>query len=331
MTFSDILADVYRNLGEPSSPATATVTRLKAYVNEAMRVMYSDPALAERLIRNVQDVTATMTITSVASQARYVVRDAAAKILSIADRTNDRVLLPMSVQDYREVNPDPSAYTGTPTHYVVIGRVGVHSVPSNASEIFAKSTAAGDTQNITARFIRTGGVRVNLTKALTGTVAVSFDTGFTDVVDVQDVFLSTAAAGTITVHEDSGVGTELASIPIGATRARYTGVYLWPTPSAANTYAVDYRHDISDMTADNDEPLLPSDFHFLLSIYAQWKHLGIKSDDTRAALLEQEWQRGLQRLRYFLSTQNYDIPVAGRQRRHGYSRLGGFYPADTYF
>src|SRR5687768_8614449 len=128
MTFSEILADIYSDVGYQSSPASDVVSRIKRYVNEGLRVVVGEPQ-----ITRVLDADGPFTVASVASQARYVVPEAASRILKISERTNDRTLSALSLDEYRRREPDPASVTGVPTHYVPIGRVGVAVQPSDAS------------------------------------------------------------------------------------------------------------------------------------------------------------------------------------------------------
>lgn len=329
-TLSVILGNIYRDIGEPSSPATTTTTRLTQYINEGLRIIVSDPCIADRVRGHVQGTTNTMPITSVASQARYVVRDAAAQIIRIADRTNDYTLQSMTHDEYRLRTPDPSAYTGTPTRYVDLGFVAVEKVPTNASQIFVKSTDAADTtQTAFVEVVRTNGVRGALSATLNGTTAVSLNASITDVVDIHDFYLSASGAGTVTLHEDSGSGTQLAFVAIGQSRPRYTGILLWPTPAASDIdYAVDFLHQNSGLENAGDEPQFPPEFHWLLEVYARMRHYE-KSDDGRYRAVQEQWEQGRKDLRYWMQRRD-PVQVVGRSRRIGISRLGGYYPADTW-
>src|SRR5687767_12968818 len=113
MTFSALLTEIYGELGYQSSPASDVVARVKRYVNEGIRVVMGEPGLIR-----LSDSVTPITIASVASQAQYAVPEAAARIQSITERTNDRSLRAMSRNEYRRLEPDPSSITGLPTHYV---------------------------------------------------------------------------------------------------------------------------------------------------------------------------------------------------------------------
>jgi hypothetical protein len=323
VTFSEILADVYADLGYQSSPASAEVARLKRYINQGLRAVLGEPGLSRLL-----DSDSPFTVASVASQARYVVPEAVAAIRGISERTNDRTLRAMSLGDYRRADPDPASSTGTPTHYVPIGRVAVAVQPSNASEIFVDSTAAGDTGTAYLEGIITGGYRRTLSVSMTGVTAVSFSAAVTSFIEIEDFYISAAAVGTVTLHEDASGGTELARITIGQKRPRYYGYYLWPTPAAAADYLVDYRREVTELVNDADEPPLPTDYHDLLSAYARMRHYE-KQDDGRYTVAQDYFKKRLSQLKYATQTGPDELPVMGG-RLIGHSRLGPWFPADTY-
>ena len=85
----------------------------------------------------------------------------------------------------------------------------------------------------------------------------------TDHIEVTKFYLSAVAAGFVTLFDAAVAGNELARIEIGKAYSRYVGIQLFPTPSAAVTYYVDYTRVIPDMVNPADEPLLPEDFHEL--------------------------------------------------------------------
>jgi hypothetical protein len=321
VTFAEILSDVYADLGYQSAPAAGEIARLKRYVNQGVRAVLAEPGLA-RLI----DSDAPLTVASVASQARYVVPEAVAFIHGISERTNDRSLRSMSMQDYRRLEPDPATVTGTPTHWVPIGRQAVAVQPSDASEIFVDSTAAGDTGTAYLEVITTGGYRRVLSVTMTGVTAVSFSASVTDIIQIEDFYLSANAVGTVTLHEDASGGTELARITIGQKRPRYYAYYLWPTPAAAVDYLVDYRRELVELVNDTDEPPLPTDFHDILPAYARMRHYE-KQDDGRYNVAQAHYQKRLSQLKYATQTNPDDLPVMGG-RWVGHSRLGGWFPAD---
>jgi hypothetical protein len=322
MTFTELLAAVYEETGYQSSPAAAVVTRIKRCLNEGVRAILSEPGMAR-----LADSDSPATFATVAATARYVVPESVAIIRHMTERTNDRALLPMSLSEYRRLMPDPSAHSGTPTHYVPIGRVAVATQPSDASEIFVDSTAAGDTNTAYIEGIITGGYMRTASVSMTGTTAVTLSASI-EFIEITDFYLSAAAVGTVTLHEDSGAGTELARITLGALRPRYYGFYLYPTPSAAVTYYVDYRREVVELVNNTDEPPLPTDLHPMLIAYTVAREFELKGDQDRFLIAKSRYQTWMNKLKYQTQALADDIPVMGRARRGENSRLGGFYPAD---
>jgi hypothetical protein len=322
MTFTAILSDVYADVNLVSSPAATEVARIKRYVNEGVRVVLGEPGLTR-----LADSDAPVTVASVANQARYVVPEAVARIMGMSERTNDRTLAAMSLGEYRRREPDPASMSGSPTHYVPFGRTAVAVQPSNASQLLMDSDAAGDTNTAYIETIRTGGLMKSASVAMTGVTAVNI--GNSDVIEVTDLYLSAVAVGTVTLVEDASGGTVLATIAIGALRPRYYGFYLWPTPSAAVDYLIDYRRETVELVNDTDEPPLPTDYHYILSAYARMKYYE-KTDDTRYGIAKGAFDQALSRLKYATQTGADELPVMGRRRVTGHSRLGGMYPSDTW-
>jgi hypothetical protein len=322
MTFSEILTALYDDLYQSSTPASAVTARLKRYVNQGLRVLLNEPGLAR-----LRDSDAPHTFASVASQARYVVPEAVARILHVSERTNDRTLGVMSLSEYRHLEADPASVTGTPTHIVPIGRTAVSVQPADASRLFVDSTSASDTNTAYVEGLVSGGYLRSVSKTMTGTTAVDIDTSITDWIEVTDFYLGTAAVGTVTLVEDASGGTELARITIGQKRPRYYAFYLWPTPAAAVTYYMDYRRELTELVNDADEPNLPTDFHYLLVAYARMREYE-KADDSRYRTALAEWQHGLGRLKYSTQVLADETAVMGRGRITGHSRLGAYYPAD---
>jgi hypothetical protein len=323
MEFSAILSAVYDECNYLASPASGVVTRVKRLVNEGQRALLSEPGL-----QRLADSDVPHTFASVASTARYVLPESVARIHHISETTNDIALEAMSLGRYRHADPDPASSSGTPTHYVPIGRVAVATQPSNASEIFVDSTSASDTNTAYIEGIITGGYTRTASVSMTGQTAVTLSAAITSFIEITDFYLSAAAVGTVTLHEDASGGTELARITIGAKRPRYYGFYLWPTPSAAVTYTVDYRREIADLVNDTDEPPLPTDIHPALVAYAVAREKE-KTGDTNGSLQAMaRYQKFLKHLKYQTQTLSDELPVLGRGAMVGRSRLGAWFPAD---
>jgi hypothetical protein len=323
MTRADLERAVYQECGHSDAPDTRIVTRIRRLLTEGVHAVLGEPGLA-----HLADSDTPSVVASVASQARYVVPESIAAIRHISDRTNDRTLVPMSLAAYRALDPDAASTSGTPTHYVPIGRVGVAVQPADASDIFVDSTSGSDTNTAYLEGFITGGYQRRTAITMTGTTAISL--GITSFLELNDFYLSHPAVGTVTLHEDANGGTELARITIGETRPNYYGFYLWPTPAAVVSYYIDARRDVAPMTANTSEPPWPEDFHHLLVAYAAWREWTFKGDTDRGRDALQRYQVTLSRLKYFTQAQTDELPVMGGRRTVGHSRLGGYYPADTW-
>lgn len=324
MELSSILAAAYDETGNSSTPPTGITTRFTRFINEGVRVILGEPGLAR-----LQDSDLPFTFASVASTARYVTTESVARIVAITERTNDYRLSLMSLDTYRRIEPDPASNSGTPTHFVPIGKVALATQLADASAVFVKSTSASDGAGVTAYVegIITGGYLASSSVAMNGATAVQLP-NISSFIDITDFYISAAANGTVTLTEDSGIGTELARISATSKRPRYYGFYLWPTPASAITYYVDSRRETVELVNATDEPPLPTDFHPMLVAYVVWREYERLQDVERSAPAKARYDKFMKGLRYFVSTMNDELPVLGRGRLVGRSRLGGFFPAD---
>src|SRR5678815_3251991 len=259
MTFLDLQQDVFRRTNKPTSPESETVTRIKAFINQRHRSLLAMPGVDQ-----MRDSTSTFA--SVADTARVALPQALTRIKAMFQTTNNWRLGEKSLDWLRTI--DPQQMSGTPTTYIPKGYESVAVQPSDASAVFVKSSSASDTGTAYIQGIRTGGILGSSSQTMTGTTAVQIGT-LTDWVEITKFYVSTAAVGSITLHEDSGSGTELAQITIGRDRPYYFVVLLWPTPADVLTYTFDFTREILDMVQDTDEPYLPTDYHDLLSMGAR--------------------------------------------------------------
>lgn len=323
MTFAELLSAVYDECGYGSSPATQVQTRVRRWINQGMRSVLSQPGL-----QRLQDRAVPYEFTTTANRAQYSVPGAQARIISITERTNDRALMPMSLEQYRVADPDPTVTSGTSVAWVPIGRVGVATQPSDSSQVFVVSTSASDTATAYVAGVLSNGEVVTDTVTMTGTTAVPFSP--TAFVEITDFYLAQAAVGTVTMLEDNSGGTELARILSGTTRSSYLGFYLWPTPASAITYFVDARMRTTDLVNGEDQPPWEEDFHDLLVDYAVMRHFEHDEKPDRFIQAKARYDARLSQLKYFTQTLPGELPVAGRGRLIGHSRLGAWFPADYY-
>lgn len=288
MTFLEIKQKVFDRLQVSRTQTGLLNDTIGGFVNQWHRKILVQPVFEG--FRKTQ-----VTEASVANQWRY-----GTKLLDIeyiTERTNDRRLLKRTESWWRRRFPDPTKHTGLPWFWIPLGQTRIRKRPADASELFAISTSASDTNTISVEVVRTNGEVSLLSVTMTGTTGVSLASAITDVVDVMDVYLSAVAVGTVTLREDSGVGTVLSEIAIGNSKPRYTEFVLAPTPSSVLTFFLDGVARMTDLVNDFDEPLFFEDHHDILvdgAVYEYWLAHGRTKE---AQWLRDEITKGVQLMR----------------------------------
>lgn len=296
-----------------------TKQRCIDYLNVGQRQLLSTKRFAR-----LRD--AVVPLTSVANQADYVLIGVS-KPLRMWDTTNQWPLYEMSEPDYRRVNiPDVS---GTPEFFVWRGLKAVAKQPANASSLFVKSTAAGDTtQTAYIEGVITGGYQRSVSVVLTGTTAVNVSAAVSSWIRVDKFYLSATCVGTVTLTEDSGVGTELAQIVIGRTATPYQQLTLWRTPGGAYDYLLDVTRELTDLAQDTDAPILPTDFHDVLLEYAKREEC-LHLNDKRYAACAKTYDDRVKDLALWMAESGSIQPYSLGQPLAKPSQLGGWFPAAT--
>jgi len=299
MTFAQIKADVYRRCGFQATPAGDVSTRIAAFVNEVQQDILSEPGM-EVLLND------SVTFASVANQAQYGLPPEIDSIKLLRETTNRIRIEPMSLGEYRALYPDPSAVTGTPRRYVDLGYDAVAVEPSDASTLYVVSSSASDVGTAYLEGYISGGIPFSVSVTMTGSTAVAFSP--TAVIGVTKFLVDTAAVGTITLREDSGSGTVLATLGVGATYSRYRRIALVPTPASVITYTLDGQRVVTDMVADTDEPVIPSRFHRMLAIGARAKEYEKQNQIQRWQVARGEFVAELKKLKFWLYEQSVGTP-----------------------
>lgn len=320
MTRLEIIQKWCRRLGKDATTInTLAKQRCIDFLNERQRRILS----AKRFAR-LRDVP--VSLTSVADQADYALVGVS-KPLRMWDTTNERWIFAMSEAQYREINV--TGISGTPDAFVWRGLRPTAKDPSNASSLFVKSTAAGDTtQTAYVEGVTTGNVPRSTSVTLTGTTAVDVASTISTWERVDKFYLSAVGAGTITLHEDSGSGTELALIAIGQTNTQYQRVSLYQTPGGVYSYLLDVTRDITDLAQDTDTPLLPLDFHDLLLLGAlcdEYEHL----NDERLVVAQRNYDKREKELALWLAQTGTSEAYGLGQPMQAPSQLGSWYGAGT--
>jgi hypothetical protein len=322
VTRTEILtALAYRlNKTPPPDMDSATQARLLGFMNQSQRRLLTKPG-----IKHIRDVT--IPLASVADQATYVIPNFS-KLDRITDTTNQRALFEMSKQNYRLLNPVP--ISGTPEAFVwANAATEAAKSPSDASALFVKSTSASDTtQTVYVQGVITGNYPFSASVTLTGTTAVTVSSSLTAALRIDKFYLSAACVGTVTIHEDSGAGTELGRITIGKTNTPYFSITLYPTPSGVNDYLIDGTRAITDFDQETDIPLIPEDFHDVMilgPLADEYQHV----KDERYAVARDEYTSRVNELIYWLSECAVGQPWNLSQSWQRPSQLGSWFPANT--
>jgi hypothetical protein len=332
VTFKEIQDDALDAvLAITTAASSEPRTRIKRGINTWHRRLLQRPGFA-RLLRDFES-----TLTSVSGQAVYGLAQPLGRLNGLLDTVNRWPLRRRDLAWLRAQDPGV-AISGTPDTFVLRGWFPTQIPPANPSSIFAVLNTTG-TEGIVWQFLLSDGSVASGTTPANGTTAVQLGTAST-VVEILDLhYDNSQVSGTraLTIREDSGSGTILGIIapPIWAngnssqkaTKARYLRVQLWPTPTAAVAYTVDFTREMADLADDGDEPLLPPDYHYLLSLGAQHDELRRMSDD-RVGGVRQDLEQGLRALNRWL----WDLPTSygddayAAPRR---SQLGPMFPAGS--
>jgi len=321
MTRLEMEAAIYDWLNKAGTATidSNTQRRIRGYLNADIR-----DVLGRSGMEPLRMTTATFA--SVASQDAYGLPLEFARIDRIVDQSNYLALTERDLGWLRTVQPNPSP-GGTPYVWVPYGFQAVMIQPSNASELFVKSTLGSDNMNVSVEGFLTGGLARSVSAiALNGTTAVSLGATITTWEQVSKFYLSASPGGVISLHEDSGAGTTLAQIQRARLSSRYQSIRLWPTPSEVRTYHVDGLMAITELAADQDTPPCPEDFHELFVFGACYREL-LKLDDKRANDFKAMHTERLGKLRAFVND-NASKRIVPHAYPIGRSNLGPWAPAD---
>lgn len=319
MTVAQIIDDAM-TICNHATTVTATRTRFLRYVNQWHRRLLTRPGFM-RLLRDLEQ-----SITSVANQPVYGLSFPAGRLNGVHDPTNKRPLILRDLQWLRMVDSGLTA-SGTPTVYIPRGWFPVAQHPAAATGIFAVSDGT-DSRTILGEFLLSDGTRRTVQAGLLDTTPVQFGSLTTVVQILQLTPSGISFPRTITIRATSGVGPILGVIQPNELVPRYFQIQLWPTPSGVLPFTLDLTREMVDLT-EGDVPLLPLDFHFVLSLGCQAEEFR-KFDDDRWQAIRGDLDEAIIHLNAWL----WDLPAMDvydnvRPGGIGFSRLGGFFPAGT--
>lgn len=320
MRLIDLKKEVFHRLQFGANPPPDVQSRVLAELNQTYREILGRKSLS-RLRRSVQ------TFASVADTPFAVLPQAAVRVRSVQDRTRNTLLREISLPDLRAGDPGLSFTTGYPWGYAVYDTAAAVALdPTAAAALYVVSTSASDNSGVTAYIegITSDGMYRLANVSLNGVTPANLDSNVSTWLTVRKFYLSDRPAGTVTLTQGSG-GTELSRIVPGRTYARYTRIHFYGVPSSVNTYYADVDLHVEDMVQDQDEPLLPEDFHWLLPSGAiQLEYLRKEKRDL-FGIEAARFGHGLANLQVFI-----EAPQMSTSRRPAeFSQLGPMYPKGT--
>jgi hypothetical protein len=172
-------------------------------------------------------------------------------------------------------------------------------------------------------YVSSGAVDVN------GTTGTSFGATITTWTHITKFYLDFTPVGNVTIRQVVAAGHELSRIPISQTQGRYRKIALVPCPDSALTYTVECQREVPAMSAANDEPVIPVQFHRLLATGARMKEYEKQDQMARYDKAEKEFTKGMRKLKRFaFAASSGSLNLRGSQFGAP-SQLGAWYPAGS--
>lgn len=331
MTLAQIEARAYARLGyDAANPGAAVVARIRGFVNETYHGILSKKgfgALRRQLV----------TFNSVAGQSLASLPVMVTHVYSVADRTKGWLLDEVTTTDIRRRDPGLLATGGQPDSWAVynLAAGGYRAATGIGQFLFTVSTSASDTspKTLFVQGIDFSGQLRSVSVALNGLTEVALPQTTTwsvitkcylEVPSTQGLGAIATAVGQILLYETPTVGVSI--IPQGRSAAKYALLHLYPTPSTVVSYTADCDVLVEDLIEEGDEPILPQDFHWLLTSGAVLEEYGRKEKPAQLSQEMARYRDGLGDLTVFvnrLPAPRY--PDAVRRR----SQLGSYFRSGT--
>lgn len=329
MTFQAIQQAVYRRVKLPDSPSAADSTRIKQFINLWYRRLLAMPGMDR-----FRDTT--LTFASVANQKKYGLPQAISRVRDIYDLTNQRRVLPRTMDYLRNVDPGLTATSSFVENWIPLNGWGAELVELTSTGVglwVVSDNAADTTIKVFVETIRLGGVRAGTAVSggtlVTGTARAAIGS-LTDHIEVVKFYVDVAPAGTLSLMDAAAAGNTLSQITPGRTQARYFMLQLYPTPGAAVTYSVDCQRAIEDLVQATEEPLIHEDYHHALVHLAtadEWQN----RNDDRWKDERADGMNIVSDMRHAVTTTPDELAVqrGPRGTPQRVSRLGGYFPSST--
>lgn len=321
MNLGDLRLNIFDTLGYYSSPDSTVTRRIDRYINTSHREILTRKQMG-KLRRWV------LPFSCVANSPFAVLPQAAVMILAIADRTTNRILDEISLQDLRARDPGLQFSSTIPDAYVVLNMSSsIAADPAAATQLFVQSDSAADGAGLMANIegTITGGYFRRAQVSMNGLTQAAVDAN-TAWIHISKFYLTGKCTGNVTLLDSGSV--ELARIAPGRTRGRYTTIHLSGTPAAIYTYYADVELHVEDMINPSDEPYTPEDYDWLLECGALRLEYQRRGTPAMAQWKVEQgrWEQGVRDLQSFVTRQT---GVARGNRKTGFSQLGWAFKAGS--
>lgn len=331
MTLAQIEARAYARLGyDAANPGAAVVARIRGFVNETYHGILGKKgfgALRRELVSFSSAVGQPMTALPVM----------VTRVYSVSDRTKGWLLDEVTTTDIRRRDPGLLATGGQPDAWAVYNLAGGGYRPCTppGQQLFAVSTSASDnsSKSLFLQGIDFSGQLRSASVALNGLTEVAFPATLAwslitkcwiEVPSTQGLGAIAVAVGQVVVYETALLGVTI--IPQGRSAAKYSLLHLYPTPSTVVLYTADCDLLVEDLIEEGDEPILPQDFHWLLTSGAVLEEYGRREKPAQLSQEQARYRDGLADLTVFVNRLPAERHPDAIRRR---SQLGSYFRPGT--
>jgi hypothetical protein len=191
MNFADIQLAVFDRLNFGVSPDPAIRRQVQFDINVGHRQILGMKGFGV-LRRTILPATST------AASPYMVLPQAATSIIAIVDRSNNRILKPVTLQDVRYRDPGQNFTGSIPDSYTVLNYAAPVALdPSAAASLFVISDSASDSSGtaVNVEGLTTGGLYRRASISLNGLTGVNISTAITNWIHIIKFYASSLAAG----------------------------------------------------------------------------------------------------------------------------------------
>jgi len=329
MTLTELLLSCKADLGYGTIPTLSdeTGTRLTRYINDGYRQIMRLPGF--EMLRFQTHSFSTK------PGLAYYSAGAAEQIYAVVSAVSQQRLTEMSRDSYRSIDPSETV-SGTPWAWVPDG-FHIQSRPTTDYLYALSGDAVDTTQHLTGTFIAVDNSYRSFDIQLNGKTSVNLTPDMVNIPAPKELLtmqLSAPCVGTVVIVDvvitPPALPTEwIAAILPGRLSTQIIRMRFWPTPTDSLQYNADVQLPMAVLVASTDVPVLPVDFHNLLSDYAKMREYELRGDDRfeQSAAL---YNDGLKALKNRVTNSPDYRPVAGKYRVSPGSNLGPYYPGGRW-